>query len=357
MDLRRLRYFVAVAEARSVGKAAERLRMAQPPLSVQIRKLEAEVGAPLFRRGTRGMDLTEAGQALLVRASEALALASDGIEAARAVASGKRGRLSVGYMFVLANAILPRLIPELRRSVPGVDLDFAELSASTREARVLDRSVTVALCMPAINHPEIQVARIGAQRFMLAMPTSSPLARLGSVPMARLRTSADRAAASGPWSRIVRRGPPAAPAPGGDADREPRGDGAFGDEPGAGGRRPRDPAGLRAARRPARHRVQAAPRCHRLPRHRGVLAAGFAEPADRNLHQMRREGRRADVTRRYGLQVISWLQGGSAPGRVQVRPAQLAAKDSARRSSSALMTFSCCRARRPCLCRANSSAA
>jgi DNA-binding transcriptional LysR family regulator len=132
------------------------------------------------------MDLTEAGQALLVRASEALALASDGIEAARAVASGKRGRLSVGYMFVLANAILPRLIPELRRSVPGVDLDFAELSASTREARVLDRSVTVALCMPAINHPEIQVARIGAQRFMLAMPTSSPLARLGSVPMARL---------------------------------------------------------------------------------------------------------------------------------------------------------------------------
>lgn len=351
MDLRRLRYFVAVAEARSVGKAAERLRMAQPPLSVQIRKLEAEVGAPLFRRGTRGMDLTEAGQALLVRASEALALASDGIEAARAVASGKRGRLSVGYMFVLANAILPRLIPELRRSVPGVDLDFAELSASTREARVLDRSVTVALCMPAINHPEIQVARIGAQRFMLAMPTSSPLARLGSVPMARLH---GRPLIALPHPD---HGPASSAAPGGDADREPRGDGAFGDEPGAGGRRPRDPAGLRAARRPARHRVQAAPRCHRLPRHRGVLAAGFAEPADRNLHQMRREGRRADVTRRYGLQVISWLQGGSAPGRVQVRPAQLAAKDSARRSSSALMTFSCCRARRPCLCRANSSAA
>jgi DNA-binding transcriptional LysR family regulator len=187
MDLRRLRYFVAVAEARSVGKAAERLRMAQPPLSVQIRKLEAEVGAPLFRRGTRGMDLTEAGQALLVRAGEALSLAADGIEAARAVAAGSRGRISVGYMFVLANAMLPRLIPELRRSIPGVDLDFAELSASTREARLLDRSVTVALCMPAIHHPEIQVARIGAQPFMLAMPKRSPLARLSTVPMARLQ--------------------------------------------------------------------------------------------------------------------------------------------------------------------------
>ena len=187
MDLRRLRYFVAVAEARSVGKAAERLRMAQPPLSVQIRKLEAEIGAPLFRRGTHGMDLTEAGQALLARASEALALAADGAEAARAVASGQRGRLSVGYMIVLGNAVLPQLIPELRRSVPGVDLEFAELSASTREARLLDRSVTVALCMPAIHHPEIQVARIGAQPLMLAMPNRSPLARLGAVPLAKLQ--------------------------------------------------------------------------------------------------------------------------------------------------------------------------
>lgn len=133
------------------------------------------------------MDLTEAGQALLARASEALALVEDGAEAARAVASGRRGRLSVGYMFVLANAVLPRLIPELRRSIPGVDLDFAELSASTREARLLDRSVTVALCMPAIHHPEIQVARVGAQPFMLAMPIRSPLARLGAVPMAKLQ--------------------------------------------------------------------------------------------------------------------------------------------------------------------------
>jgi len=106
IDLKSLRYFVAVAEARSVGKAAERLRMAQPPLSVQIRKLEAEVGAPLFRRGTRGMDLTEAGQALLVRAGEALALAADGVEAARAVAAGSRGRISVGYMFVTARTLI-----------------------------------------------------------------------------------------------------------------------------------------------------------------------------------------------------------------------------------------------------------
>ncbi len=73
MDLRRLRYFVAVAEEGSVGRAAVRLRMAQPPLSVQIRKLESEVGTSLFRRDTRGMELTAAGRALLSRAREALA--------------------------------------------------------------------------------------------------------------------------------------------------------------------------------------------------------------------------------------------------------------------------------------------
>jgi len=196
MDLRRLRYFVAVAEERSVGRAAVRLRMAQPPLSVQIRKLESEVGTPLFRRGARGMELTAAGRALLLRAREALALTAEGFEAARAVAAGRRGRLSVGYMFALAHAVLPKLVPELRRSLPKVDLEFIELSASTREARLLDHSVTVALCMPAIRHGEIEVSTIGKQRLMLAMPAGSQLARSAAVPVRKLQ---GRPLISLPW--------------------------------------------------------------------------------------------------------------------------------------------------------------
>jgi DNA-binding transcriptional LysR family regulator len=133
------------------------------------------------------MELTEAGLALLSRASEALALAAEGAEAARTVAAGRRGRLSVGYMFVLAHAVLPKLIPELRRSLPGVELEFVELSASTREARLLDRSVTAALCMPAIHHPEIQVTQVGTQPLMLVVPARSPLARLAAVPVSKLR--------------------------------------------------------------------------------------------------------------------------------------------------------------------------
>ena len=86
-------------------------------------------------------------------------------------------------MFVLAHAVLPRLVPELRRSLPKVDLEFIELSASTREARLLDHSVTVALCMPAIRHSEIEVSTIGKQRLMLAMPAGSQLARAAAVPV------------------------------------------------------------------------------------------------------------------------------------------------------------------------------
>src|SRR3954470_1470967 len=92
-DFRTLRYFVAVAEERSVGKAARRLSMAQPPLSVHIKNLEAAVGTPLFRRAAHGMEITEAGNALYTRAKEALLLANDGFDAARAIGSGSKGRL------------------------------------------------------------------------------------------------------------------------------------------------------------------------------------------------------------------------------------------------------------------------
>jgi DNA-binding transcriptional LysR family regulator len=90
-------------------------------------------------------------------------------------------------MFALANAMLPKLVPELRRSLPKVELDFVELSASTRETRLLDHSVTVALCMPAIRHSEIEAATIGAQRLMLALPARSSLARSAAVQVSRLQ--------------------------------------------------------------------------------------------------------------------------------------------------------------------------
>jgi DNA-binding transcriptional LysR family regulator len=187
IDLKSLRYFVAVAEARGVGKAAEKLHMAQPPLSVQIRNLEDQVGTPLFLREPTGMRLTDAGSALYARARESLALAHEGYEAARAIGSGRRGRLAVGYMFSLGYAVLPKLVPLLHRSLPEVELQFVEMSAATCEEQIVDHKVSVGLCMPPMQRPEVANTIVGMQPLRLAMPANAPLARLASVPIERLQ--------------------------------------------------------------------------------------------------------------------------------------------------------------------------
>lgn len=186
LDLRSLRYFVAVAEARSVGKAAIRLNMAQPPLSVHIKNLEAALGTPLFRRAAHGMEITDAGSALLTRAREALLLAHEGFDAARAIGSGRRGRITVGTMFVLSYLLLPRLAEQLRQHLPDVEVQYVELNAASSVSALLDSTVTVALCIPPLVHPDILVERMGSQRLMLAVRSDSPFAKMARVPIKRL---------------------------------------------------------------------------------------------------------------------------------------------------------------------------
>ena len=186
-EFKSLRHFVAVAEAGSVGKAALQLHMAQPPLSVHIRKLEAQVGAVLFLREPGGMRLTDAGQALYVRAREALALANEGFESARAIAGGHRGRLAIGYMFALGYAWLPRLVPALRAALPKVELQFVEMSARTCEEQILGHKVTIGLCMPQPTRAELATAFVASEPLRLAMPSGARLARARAVPVARLQ--------------------------------------------------------------------------------------------------------------------------------------------------------------------------
>jgi DNA-binding transcriptional LysR family regulator len=186
-EFKSLRHFVAVAEAGSVGKAAQLLHMAQPPLSVHIRKLETQIGATLFLREPGGMRLTDAGRALYVRAREALALANEGFESARAIAGGRRGRLAIGYMFSLGYAWLPRLVPALRVALPKVELQFVEMSARTCEEQILGHKVTIGLCMPQPTRAELATAFVGSEPLHLAMPSGARLSRLRAVPVARLQ--------------------------------------------------------------------------------------------------------------------------------------------------------------------------
>ncbi|HEX6738117.1 MAG TPA: LysR family transcriptional regulator, partial [Vicinamibacteria bacterium] len=122
IELRHLRYFVAVAEELHFGRAARRLHIAQPPLSQQIRKLEEILGHPLFTRTSRAVKLTSAGEALLDRARHTLLKVRDDVEAARSIGRGEIGRLNVGFIGSGMLTSLPAMLGRYRREYPGVTL-------------------------------------------------------------------------------------------------------------------------------------------------------------------------------------------------------------------------------------------
>jgi DNA-binding transcriptional LysR family regulator len=118
MELRHLRYFVAVGEALNVTKAAVRLRVAQPALSRQVQDLEDEIGVDLLRRSPRGVTLTAEGKLFLEEVRELLKRTDESVEKVRALARGEYGQLRVGYEPTLAVEILPPGIAAFRKSVP-----------------------------------------------------------------------------------------------------------------------------------------------------------------------------------------------------------------------------------------------
>jgi len=127
MELRHLRYFVAVAEDLNFRKASERLRVAQPALSSQIRDLEYEVGEKLLDRDTGGVRLTDAGAAFLAGARLTLAQAQQSIEAAREAAKGTRGQLGIGYVAPLLMGFMPECIKAFRGRFPLVEVSLHEM--------------------------------------------------------------------------------------------------------------------------------------------------------------------------------------------------------------------------------------
>jgi DNA-binding transcriptional LysR family regulator len=130
MDLRHLRYFVAVAEELHFTRAAERLHIGQPPLSQQIQALEAELGVALLERSKRRVALTEAGKRFLVSARRVLAEAEQAAEDAQRAARGELGELRIGFSSsVPFTALLPRLLRDYRRAFPQVTLTLREMFA------------------------------------------------------------------------------------------------------------------------------------------------------------------------------------------------------------------------------------
>ena len=145
MELRHLRYFVAVAEEQNVTRAAARLRVSQPPLSRQIRDLEDELGVALFDHGAKAVRLTEAGRVFLTEARAALRRVEDAVQMAKAVADGQRGEIHVGYAPSLAVELLPSALKFFQEAKPGVGVQLHDSSTQEMLRGLRDGKLHVAM--------------------------------------------------------------------------------------------------------------------------------------------------------------------------------------------------------------------
>jgi DNA-binding transcriptional LysR family regulator len=145
MELRHLRYFVAVAELQNIHRAAAKLHVSQPPLSRQIRDLEDEVGVALFEHKANSLRLTEAGRAFLPEARAVLQRVDDAVQMARIVGTGQGGEIHVGYSPSLAAELLPRALKHFEESSPGVRVRLHDLSTQEMLSGLVDGKLQVAL--------------------------------------------------------------------------------------------------------------------------------------------------------------------------------------------------------------------
>ena len=188
MELRHLRYFVAVAEERHFGRAAARLHMAQPPLSQQIRNLEAELGVVLLRRTTRRVDLTAAGEAYLARARAILADVDDAAAEAGRVAEGMVGRVVLGCVGSATYSLLPALARTLREELPGIDFAFrGEMLVPDQVAALIDGRIDLALLRPPVDEAALRVTTLRREGLIVALPEGHRLAARKRLRVADLR--------------------------------------------------------------------------------------------------------------------------------------------------------------------------
>ncbi|HEY7084693.1 MAG TPA: LysR family transcriptional regulator [Hyphomicrobiaceae bacterium] len=179
MELRHLRYFIAVAEEGHVTRAAERLGMQQPPLSQQIRALERELDVQLFRRRPRGMELTDAGSTLLNEARAILAHIDHAAAAAKRTARGEQGRIAVGFTSSTPfHPVVPRLIRSYRDAFPLVALTLEEGGTMDLVDDLRDERIDVAFVRTAITDLEgLVVSPLLKEAMVLALPRAHRLAR------------------------------------------------------------------------------------------------------------------------------------------------------------------------------------
>ena len=189
IELRRLRYFVAVAETLHFGKAAARLHISQPPLSRQIQQLEQEIGALLLRRNKRHVELTDAGAHLLVDARRMLIDAELIGERARRAALGASGQLTLGFISAVDYSILPGVLRAYREAYPGVTLDLRELTSDIQLRDLRASRIDAGMLLAPVDDASLKTLPLLRESLVVALPSTDPLGRRAErVPLTALAT-------------------------------------------------------------------------------------------------------------------------------------------------------------------------
>ncbi|MEH2438009.1 MAG: LysR family transcriptional regulator [Nostoc sp.] len=181
MELRHLRYFLTLAEELHFGRAAERLHIAQPPLSQQIRQLEGELGFELFYRTKRKVQLTEAGQVFLDEVQQIMRQLQQAIQVGRQTSRGEIGQLVVGFVSSAAYNILPTILRTFRSCVPGVSIELHELTTDQQLEWLREGRMDVGLLRPPVEENRFSCETIFQESLMVALPEAHLLANQSNV--------------------------------------------------------------------------------------------------------------------------------------------------------------------------------
>ncbi len=200
MELRHLRYFVAVAEELHFHRAAARLHISQPPLSQQVRALETELGVLLLERNRRSVALTAAGAVFLREAREILAAVDSATEAARSVARGEAGRLALGFVGSAMHGALPGVLRAHRRAFPKVQLVLTELPTAGQLEALQAGRIDVGVLRPPVREPGLAFETIHTEPLVVALPEDHALAGAEEITLGDLVQQ--------PWVLLARRESP-----------------------------------------------------------------------------------------------------------------------------------------------------
>lgn len=176
MELRHLRYFVVVAEELSFTRAAQKLFIAQPPLSQQIRKLESELGVTLFDRTKRTVSLTRAGEAFLEETRRVLEQVERAVTTTRRVGRGEIGQLNVGFTGPALNSVLPRVLGAFRHHYPEVNLELHELRTVEQVEALTEGHLHVGLLNPPVEVDTLVLEILHREGLVVVLPETHKLA-------------------------------------------------------------------------------------------------------------------------------------------------------------------------------------